>query len=226
MVIIGGWGPVSGGMAVARRICRGIHMKTVALRDIHCGLLAGVIVTGLVGCVSSTITLEGHRAFPRKPAFTIEPREYTTEELARAGLRTDGVYMRDRWHPPESDEEAREYRERWGGSLGSEYYRFWANGRNWIRTANVELGDFTAEHADSFEWARVGDYQILPDGSIVVERYVYDSGLGRYTYHKAGIQIQNDEIWNRWGGETYKGQLIYLVYRFRPVPGMKAEPDW
>ena len=202
-------------------------MKRWAKENVGKGVRMGVVVAGLVGCVSSTITLEGHRAFPRKPAFTIAPREYTAEELARAGLRTDGVYMVDRWHPPEKDQEEREaWKRLGGGSLGSGYYRFWANGRTVVRTAWVEPEEFTAEHADSFERARLGYYQILPDGSIEIEQYVYHGGLGRYTYRKARIRIQNDEIWGRWGGQKYKGQLIYLVYRFRPVPGMRAEPDW
>jgi len=180
-------------------------MKALALRRIRLSLLAGLFATGLVGCVSSTITLEGHRAFPRKPAFTIVPREYTAEELARAGLRTDGVYMRDRWHPPELDEEAREYRKRWGGSLGSGYYRFWANGRTLIRTANVEPEDFTSEHADSFERARLGYFQILPDGVIEAQYYAYHGGEGRYIYRNVRIRIENDEIWSPCGGRGIKG---------------------
>ena len=154
------------------------------------------------------------------------PREYSREELALAGIRTDGVYMRDRWHPPELDEEAREYRKRWGGSLGSGYYRFWANGRTVVRTANVEPDEFKAEHADSFERARLGYYQILPDGAIEAQYYAYHGGEGRYIYRNARIRIENGEIWSPCGGDGYRGQPSYLVFRFRPVPGMKAEPDW
>jgi len=196
-------------------------VKTWVKASVGGALGTGLVVVGLVGCVSSWVVLKGGGVFPRNPAFTIVPREYTAEELARAGLRTDGVYMVDRWHPPELDEEVRKYWTRWSGSLGSGYYRFWANGRTMDRTVwlGVKPEDFTAEHADSFERAWLGYYQILPDGSMEVEYYT-----SRDVYQKKRIRIRNGEIWLRRG--EYKGQPSYLVYRFRPVPGMKTQPDW
>jgi len=187
-----------------------------------------MLIVLMLGCVSKTIVLDGHRAWPKQSAFTILPREYTPEELEKAGIRTDGVYMHAGWLPQQlQDLEDRQYEDykAKGFSHGSFYIRFWANGRIMMRLARIEKENFCATDADSFVRARLGYYQILPDGKIEHEMYIYNSGTWEWEYKKEKIQINNGEWWLKTGSK-YKGEPILYGFRFLAILEMEAQPDW
>jgi len=112
-----------------------------------------------------------------------------------------------------------------GFSHGSFYIRFWANGRIMMRLARIEKENFCATDADSFVRARLGYYQILPDGKIEHEMYIYNSGTWEWEYKKEKIQINNGEWWLKTGSK-YKGEPILYGFRFLAILEMEAQPDW
>ncbi|MDZ4199377.1 MAG: hypothetical protein U1E27_08840 [Kiritimatiellia bacterium] len=196
-------------------------------KRVACIVINGMTVCAVfivaVGCATRTIYLEGRRAFPVKPKFTITPREYTQVELAEAGVRTDGVYVDMGYRPEELRiEQEQAFSER-GWRTGSPYIRFWANGRVMGRLPKVDY--ITAEDADSFERARIGYFHIPTNGIVEVERYMYHSGLGDYTYRRSLYYIEGETLWLDLG-RKHKGEPIQLGYRFVPVGGMRAQPDW
>jgi len=184
------------------------------------GMVAAVCVAG---CATRTVFLEGRRAFPAEPRFTIAPRQYSPEELAAAGIRTDGVYVDIGWRPAELQAlEAAEFARK-GWKTGSPFYRFWPNGRVMNRLPHADA--LAVEHVDSFERARLGYYQIVTNRLIETEFFLYDPGRGGYSYFRKRRAIEGDTIWSA-TGDTYKDQPVQLGYRFVPIKGMTAQPDW
>jgi hypothetical protein len=197
-------------------------MSTYHLGKSRVGL-AVVTLGFLVGCATKTVFLDGRRAFPAEPKFRITPREYSPEELVAAGIRTDGVYVDIGWRPEELQalEEAM-FREK-GWKTGSPFYRFWSNGRVMGQTAHAE--SVSAAAADSFDRADLGYFRIVTNGTIEIEQYLYDPGQGAYRCFLERRTIENDTIWSD-TGRTHKGEAVQLGYRFVPIEGMTAEPDW
>ena len=175
------------------------------------------------GCATRTVYLEGRRAFPAKPRFTIMPREYTQEELRVAGIRTDGVYVRV-GHRPEELRVAQEqtFREK-GWRTGSPFLRFWPNGRVMGRLPSVDF--LTVGDVDSFEKAGIGYFEITTNGVVEIERYLYHSGIWDHTYRRSRFYVEGDTIW-RDLGSMHNGEPIQLGYRFVPIKGMRSQPDW
>ena len=185
--------------------------------------LVAIAALHVAGCATRTVLLDGHRAFPAAPQFTITPRTYSPEELAAAGIRTDGVYVDIGWRPEslQALEDAK-FREK-GWKKGSPFYRFWTNGRVMNRLPHTEA--LSVEHADSFDRARVGYYRVVTNGTIETEFFLYDPGRASYTYSRKNRTIEGDTIWSDTGGK-FRGTPVQLGYRFVPIKGMTAQPDW
>jgi hypothetical protein len=188
-----------------------------------------LVVVGLIsnGCSTSAIFWDGHRAYPKKPCFTIMPREYSEEELEAANIRTDGVYVYIGLRPQEVQEQQETMMKENSWETGSPYYRFWANGRFLFRTENIDPENLMNIHADSFERARMGYFRICNDKSIEEEVYVFHPGKRDYGYFKSRFKIEHDTVWfDASGGQKHKGETIQIGYRFVPITEMKAQPDW
>jgi len=179
----------------------------------------------VVGCRTSAVFWDDHRAYPKQPRFTIIPCAYSAQELKAAGIRTDGVYVDIGWRPLElqSREEA-EMKEK-GWKTGSPFYRFWANGRVMSRLPKVD--DMTAHHADSFERARMGYFRVVQNDVIEVELFTYDPGKWDYSYLKVRLSAEGETLWKEYGyNQKHKGETVKLGYRFVHIPEMQAQPDW
>jgi hypothetical protein len=198
-------------------------MKLLRNCNCLCRLLLLSCLIGLShGC--RTVFLEGDRPFPKNPAFAIEPRTYTEGELTLHSLRTDGVYVRQGWWPPEEAGQQE--------NDGSPYYRFWKNGRMLYRLPFVPaLSCEDADVVDSFEGALIGYYDFAETGVVRCFGYAYNRGKFRHVYTKDVMKIEGDMLWIdypavRMRGHPHDGKLVRLGYRFVKIDGMTAEPDW
>jgi len=181
----------------------------------------------LSGCVGlyNRVLLEGDRAWPRNPAFSVTPKDYSVEDLEARGLRTDGVYCFIGIRTPPGPLERR----------GDAYWRFWPNGRVLYRAEEMPTnGVGQAAIGDCFEYGLLGYYEFDQDGGLVCEKYVRDSGhFVRHSYSRSEIKIKGDTLWaqRRWGTKwsqrrSATSNLVETGYRFVKIDGMSAEPDW
>jgi hypothetical protein len=198
-------------------------MNMNMLRFYRGGCLAVLASVCSTGCATRTVLLEGHRVFPAEPRFTIAPREYSPDELAAAGVRVDGVYVDVGWRPVELQELEEAEFARKGWRTGSPFYRFWPSGHVMSRLPHTDA--LSSDHVDSFERARLGYFEIATNGVVETELFLYDPGRGGYSYFKKRRTIEGDTIWSD-TGRMHKGEAVQLGYRFVPIEGMKAEPDW
>ena len=175
------------------------------------------------GCISRTICLEGRRVWPASPKFTIAPQNYTADELRAAGIRTDGVYVRCGFRPKEVQEENEDFLRRKGWRTGSPYFRFWANGRILVGFSKMDV--LTAREVDCFEGGILGYFRFPTNGVLESEVYTYDLGRGGGAYSKCSRIIEGDTLWFTTYA-THKGVPVELGYRFVPIKGMTAQPDW
>jgi hypothetical protein len=175
------------------------------------------------GCITQTIRLEGRRVWPANPKFTIVPRLYTADELTAEGIRTDGVYVNCGFRPKEFQKEFDDFLRRKGWRTGSPYIRFWANGRTLARLSKMDV--LIASEVDCFEGGILGYYNFPANGIVENEVYSYEPGRGGGVYSKTRRIIEGDTLWSP-TRETHKGVPVQLGYRFVPIKGMKAQPDW
>jgi hypothetical protein len=182
-----------------------------------------VFVIMSAGCITQTIRLEGRRVWPANPQFTINPGNYSEDELRMAGIRIDGVYIRCGFRPQEVQEEYDEALRRKGWRTGSPYIRFWANGRMLARVSDMDV--LTAGEADCFEGGILGYFSFPTNAVVEGEEYSYDPGRGGGVYSKSRDVIEGDTLWSRTRAK-HKGVPVELGYKFVPIKGMKAQPDW
>lgn len=175
------------------------------------------------GCITQTIRLEGRRVWPANPKFTIAPRFYTADELRAAGIRTDGVYVSCGFRPKEVQEEYEDDLKRKGWRDGSPYIRFWSNGRTLARVSNMDV--LTASEVDCFEGGVLGYFRFPTNGVVENEEYSYTPGRGGGVYSKDRQFIEGDTLWSTTRAK-HKGVPVQLGYKFVPIKGMKAQPDW
>ncbi len=175
------------------------------------------------GCITQTIRLEGRRVWPASPKFTIEPRTFTADELRAAGIRTDGVYVHYVFRPKEFQQEFEDDLRRNGYRVGSPYIRFWDNGRTLARLSKMDL--LTANEVDCFEGGILGYYNFPTNGVVENEVYSYEPGRGGGVYSKTRRIIEGDTLWSPTRAK-HKGVPVELGYKFVPIKGMKAQPDW
>jgi len=73
----------------------------------------------------------------------------------------------------------------------------------------------------------MGYFRIASNGFIEMEVFAYAPGKGDYDYVRTMFKIEGDTMWLDYGyGYKHKGETVQLGYRFVPLPGMKAQPDW
>ncbi len=175
----------------------------------------------LSGCITDAVRLEGGSPFPESPRFTIQPRQYTEEELSRYGLRTDGVYVDTGEVPPEKHDPS--------VVSGYTFYRFWPNGRVMFRSPGIgPLKPSDVEFIDSLRYGSVGYYEFTDDGGVKVEIFV-PVGM-TYKYGWIEFSIEDDMLWM----QSYRYPRFHplrhfadrLGYRFMQVDGLTAKPDW
>jgi hypothetical protein len=186
-------------------------------------ILLAVFMMMTTGCISRTICLEGRRVWPANPKFTIVPRLYKADELTAAGIRTDGVYVHYVFRPKEFQEEFEDDLRRNGYRVGSPYFRFWANGRILVGLSKMDV--LTAKEVDCFEGGILGYFRFPTNGVLESEVYTYDLGRGGGAYSKYRRIIEGDTLWFTTHA-THKGVPVQLGYRFVPIKGMTAQPDW
>lgn len=181
-----------------------------------------ILLFVITGCRTIWTTfLEGDRPFPKEPAFSIEPVHYNPEELEKAGLRTDGVYISIGFRPKNHNPPT--------AIRGVSYHRFWPNGRVLFRTArdyvNAPLTSDDVAIVDRFDNARIGYYRITSDNQIEIEIYAYSRGKGRDVYVRENPRLDDDILWFPFG-ISMRGDHVESGFRFLAIEGMKAEPDW
>jgi hypothetical protein len=183
------------------------------------------LATFMVGCASSTIFLEGRRHFPAEPHFTVLPREYEAKELAAAGVRTDGAYVSIGFRPQPDGDRRFARRSQSETSSSQYYYRFWPNGRVIGRPSRTQ--PLTPADADSFDDGWLGYYKPGSQGEIIAEIYSWQGGRGYYDYNQIVFAIEGGTLWVDYGNNyRRKGQLVQIGYRFVPIVGLRAQPDW
>jgi len=185
-----------------------------------------LMVAAMTSCMSA-VNLEGGRVWPRNPMFTIKPQNYSEQELAHYGLRTDGVYVDIGLHPPEVNfPPGLGFRP---SVPGTNFLRFWPNGRMMHKSSGKSVmtaGNVAA--ADSFEYAIIGYYEFDGDGRLMHENY-YSYG-GKWRYGTRVYEIEDNELWDcvpPSRGRSMHGDIrSQRGYRFVQIEGMTAEPDW
>lgn len=184
-------------------------------------LLLCTVMAAVCGCLTESVRLAGGSPFPESPRYHIPPRTYTKDELARYGLRTDGVYVDMGEVPPEKHDPA--------VVTGYTFYRFWPNGRVMFRVPGIgPLRSSDVAAIDSLRHGNVGYYEFTGDGGIKIELFL-PVGM-TYAYGWTKFTIDGDSLWIHSSGYRNFHPLGHVTtrlgYRFMHINGMTEQSDW
>ena len=174
-----------------------------------CSAMLAAICSGCVSWILDSKTIPETRGFPKRPNFSIHPKEQPQDN----GLDFNAVYCRKGFHDLPGGRRVVSYN----------FMRFWPSGHVYIRPIE---GIPSLEDAESFYRAYVGFYEM--DGEkITLELYSSHWGYLKSwgTVSQDSIHIHVTEQRNE-AGKYFGKNKMNKEYFKHPVDGLSREPDW